>query len=101
MAKKKVELKDNPVVLVGGAILVLVLMFVGASFLGERQAVDRAESRLTPVKKLRAKADTERKNAMALTSSQRSVAEEKGEGTHNPLVEGSTPSGPTINFPFK
>ena len=29
MAKKKVELKDNPVVLVGGAILVLVLMFVG------------------------------------------------------------------------
>ena len=54
---------------------------LSVSFLGERQAVDREELRLTPVKKLRAKAGTERKNAMALTSSQRSVAEEKGEGT--------------------
>jgi hypothetical protein len=79
MAKKKVDLKDSPLILIGGLILAFSVMFAGAYFVGEREKVGHAEANRQPVKKLRAKAGTERKNAMALTSSQRSAVEEQAE----------------------
>lgn len=81
MAKVKIDLKDNPAILIGGLVFVFVVLFAGAYFVGQRQEVDHAEAKLRPVKKFRAKAGTERENAQALTSSQRSAEESKGSGS--------------------
>lgn len=62
-------------------ILLLSLMGAVAYYFGQQQSVERAESKLVPVKKFRAKEGTERENAQALTSSQRGEKEEMGEGT--------------------
>ena len=80
MAKKKVELKDNPIVLIGGITLALILMMVGAYFVGQSETTDRAEASKEPSKSFRAKAGAEKENAKALTSSRKSTAEEKGKG---------------------
>ena len=80
MAKNRRGLRDNPAVVIVGLVLILIVLLAGASFVGQREEVGRAEANRQPAKKFRAKSGTERKNARALTSSQRSAPEEKGEG---------------------
>lgn len=65
------------------AVMIFLLTIMGgvAYYFGNQQGVQQAEAKYKPVKKFRAKEGTERENAQALTSSQRGMQEEKGEGT--------------------
>lgn len=81
MSTSKPKLSESPVFVVGSIVIVFILMLAGAYFMGQRQAGQQAEAKLIPIKKFRAKEGTERENAQALTSSQRSKPEEMGEGT--------------------
>lgn len=76
---------QKPWFVISVMVVVLAMMGAVAYYFGEQQDVERSEAKNVPIKKFRAKAGTERENAAALTSSQREVEEEKGEGTMDVL----------------
>lgn len=71
-------MSENPIWIIVGTFMALMVMF-GAAFYFEQRQTETSTSPAAqkPVKKFRAKPGTERENARALVSSQPSVSEEK------------------------